>query len=97
MADQRNILLRPIITEKASGEDIMGQNTYVFQVGIGSNKPQIKQAVEQYFNVKVDSVRTLIQRGKIKRTGRFIGKRSNWKKAYVTLSEGYELDLYGEE
>ena len=97
MSELRDILIRPILTEKSSGEDIMGQNTYVFQVGLSANKKQIKDAVEQFFDVKVNKIRTLITRGKIKRTGRFMGKRSNWKKAYVTLNDGYELDFYGEE
>ena len=93
----RNILIRPILTEKSSGDDIMGNRTYVFEVGLNANKPQIKSAVEQYFDVEVDKVRTLIVRGKIKRFGRMFGKRSNWKKAYVQLSEGHEIELLGEE
>jgi large subunit ribosomal protein L23 len=97
MAVLRDILIRPILTEKSSGDDIMGNRTYVFEVGLNSNKPQIKHAVEQYFDVKVDKVRTLIVRGKIKRFGRMFGKRSNWKKAYVQLSEGHEIELLGEE
>ena len=97
MAGLRDILIRPILTEKSSGDDIMGNRTYVFEVGLNSNKPQIKNAVEQYFDVKVDKVRTLIVRGKIKRFGRMFGKRSNWKKAYVQLSEGHEIELLGEE
>ena len=97
MAGLRDILIRPILTEKSSGDDIMGNRTYVFEVGLNSNKPQIKAAVEQYFDVQVDKVRTLIVRGKIKRFGRMFGKRSNWKKAYVQLSEGHEIELLGEE
>jgi large subunit ribosomal protein L23 len=62
-----------------------------------SNKSQIKDAVEQYFGVKVENVRTLIVRGKEKRFGRFLGKRSNWKKAYVRLAAGDSIDIYGEE
>ena len=93
----RNVLIRPILTEKSSGDDIMGNRTYVFEVGLTANKPQIKTAVKQYFDVEVDKVRTLIVRGKIKRFGRMFGKRSNWKKAYVQLSEGHEIELLGEE
>jgi large subunit ribosomal protein L23 len=93
----REILIRPLMTEKATSEDIYGQNTYVFEVGIDANKQQIKQAVESYFQVGVKDVRTLIVRGKIKRAGRFSGKRSNWKKAYVTLKEGDGIELFGEE
>ena len=61
------------------------------------NKQQIKDAIESYFQVEVEDVRTLIVRGKEKRTGRFRGMRSNWKKAYVTLKEGSEIDIFGEE
>ena len=97
MAELRNILIRPLFTEKTSSDSLREANTYVFEVGLDSNKPQIKTAVEQYFNVEVDSVRTLIVRGKIKRFGRRFGKRSNWKKAYVKLADGHQLDLYEEE
>jgi large subunit ribosomal protein L23 len=93
----RQILIRPLMTEKATSEDIYGQNTYVFEVGIDANKQQIKQAVESYFQVEVKDVRTLIVRGKIKRAGKYSGKRSNWKKAYVTLKEGHGIELFGEE
>jgi large subunit ribosomal protein L23 len=93
----REILIRPLMTEKATGDSIYGQNTYVFEVGIKSNKHQIKKAVESYFQVEVDDVRTLIIRGKEKRSGKFTGKRSNWKKAYVSLKAGSAIDLFGEE
>ena len=93
----REVLIRPLMTEKATSEEIYGRRTYVFEVGIDSNKQQIRQAVESYFQVEVQDVRTLIMRGKEKRSGRFRGKRSNWKKAYVTLKEGASIDLFGEE
>lgn len=60
----------------------------------GANKVEIKQAVESLFGVKVEDVRTLRLRGKFKRFGRFIGKRSNWKKAYVRLADGQSLNFY---
>jgi large subunit ribosomal protein L23 len=97
MAELRNILIRPLFTEKSSSDDMREANTYVFQVGLDANKPQIKKAVEQYFNVEVDAVRTLVVRGKSKRFGRRVGKRSNWKKAYIKLADGHQLDLYEEE
>ena len=99
MAELRDILIRPILSEKASSDQMMGNNIYAFQVGLQSNKPQIKQAIETFFNVKVSSVRTMIMYGERKRFGRFSGKQSNWKKAYVKLAEGYSLQhlFIGEE
>ena len=64
----REILIRPLMTEKATSDDIYGRNTYVFEVGINSNKQHVKQAVEAYFQVEVQAVRTLIVRGKEKTT-----------------------------
>ncbi len=88
-----DILIRPLVTEKSVGlED--DQNTYVFQVGRDSNKHQIKSAIEGFFGVSVDEVRTATYRGKMKRFGRFNGKRSNWKKAYVRLADGDTLDFF---
>jgi large subunit ribosomal protein L23 len=87
-------LVRPLITEKtttALGND----RTYAFEVGINSNKAQVKRAIESFYGVQVDCVRTLVVRGKTKRFGRRFGKRRNWKKAYVTLAEGHSLNLFG--
>ena len=92
MAELHEVLIRPIVTEKSmmlSETD----NIYVFEVGECVNKIQIRQAVESLFGVRVQAVRTLIVRGKSKRFGRFYGKRSNWKKAYVKLAEGDTLDF----
>jgi len=88
-----DVIRRPLITEK-SATKMEEENVYVFEVSSRANKLQIKSAIEQYFGVKVVQVRTLIQRGKIKRFGRFVGKRSNWKKAYVKLAEGDALNFY---
>jgi len=85
-------LIRPIVTEKSAG--CADQGTYVFEVGMNANKYQIKQAIQGYYGVSVESVRTSIVRGKIKRFGRFQGKRSNWKKAYITLAEGQSLPIF---
>lgn len=93
----RNVLVRPILTEKTTGDDILGQNTYVFEVRLSSTKQDVKTAIERFYDVDVDTVRTLVVRGKKKRFGRFTGKRSNWKKAYVTLSTGSSIDVFGEE
>lgn len=86
-------LIRPIVTEKSSAQ-LGNDRTYTFEVGIDSNKYTIKSAVESFYGVEVERVRTMVIRGKIKRYGRHYGKRKNWKKAYVTLSEGHAIDLY---
>lgn len=88
-----SILVRPIVTEKSTSQ-LNGANDVVFEVNLGANKIQIKEAVEQFYGVKVDGVRTLVVRGKIKRSGRFSGKRSNWKKAYVRLAEGESINVH---
>ena len=90
-----DILIRPVVTEKSTTR-LGSDRTYAFQVGDSANKHQIKDAVEAYFKVSVESVRTLRVRGKRKRFGRHYGKRSNWKKAYVTLVEGDSIQLFEE-
>ena len=91
MTELRDILKGLIVSEKASSDAHMSKNTYTFKVGIDANKPQIKKAVETVFDVKVQSVRTLIMYGAERRVGRSSGKTSNWKKAYVKLQEGHSL------
>ncbi len=88
------ILLRPRVTEKVSALAERGP-VVVFEVALDANKTEIAHAVKRRFEVDVASVRTMVVRGKIKRRGRFVGKRSNWKKAIVTLAEGQSLDLFG--
>jgi large subunit ribosomal protein L23 len=95
MAELRDIVVRPILTEKSSAAQ-EATNTYAFEVGLGASKFQIKQAIERLFDVEVSSVRTVRVRGKTKRFGRYHGKRSNWKKAYVQLAEGNTIDLRDE-
>lgn len=93
MAEIHEILIRPLVTEKAvAGENAI--HTYIFEVGETANKLQIKQAVEQFFNVNVEDVRTVRVRGKIRRFGRFYGRRSHWKKAYVKLASGQTLNFF---
>ncbi len=93
MAEIHEILIRPLVTEKAvAGESTI--NTYIFEVGETANKHQIKDAVERFFNVQVEDVRTVRVRGKIKRFGRFYGRRSHWKKAYVKLASGQTLNFF---
>jgi large subunit ribosomal protein L23 len=94
MATSYDILRRPRITEKGS-RMAEAHPVVVFEVPIGANKIEIKRAVQTVFNVEVDSVRTLIVRGKTRRRGKFIGKRSNWKKAIVSLAAGQSIDFFG--
>ena len=87
MKDLYRILKGPCLTEKASLQQEL-DNKIVFKVNPDANKIEIKKAVEKMFNVKVKNVQTASIHGKQKRVGRHIGFTSNWKKAYVTLSEG---------
>lgn len=89
------VLLAPHVTEKASLAS--GGNQVVFKVLITATKLEIKKAVEQLFEVKVKSVTTAVVKGKTKRFGRSLGVRGDWKKAYVTLHEGFDIDLMGAE
>ena len=85
MKNPHDIILRPVLTEKAY--DGLADKRYVFEVAIGANKIEIKQAVEAVFGVKVASGNTLRTLGKIKRQGRYAGRTPEIKKAYVTLKE----------
>ncbi len=86
------IIRAPHISEKSA---VLGDaaNQAVFQVARDAKKPEIKAAVEQLFNVKVANVRTTNVKGKTKRQGLRRGKRSDWKKAYISLEQGHEIDL----
>jgi large subunit ribosomal protein L23 len=88
-----NIIIRPLLTEKASMLQ-EAQNTYAFEVGTDASKIEIKQTIQELFGVQVTKVCTQVVRGKNKRFGRYYGKRSNWKKALVTVAEGETLDFY---
>jgi large subunit ribosomal protein L23 len=88
-----SIIKKPLVTEKTSlGSDTT--NTVAIVVDRDANKIEIKQAVESLFKVKVDDVRTVNVAGKVKRVGKNFGKRSNWKKAYVTLQKGQSIDFF---
>lgn len=87
----RDIIKAPIITEKSS--DLATNNTYVFSVDVRANKTQIKQAIENIFNVKVEKVNTINVKPKKKRVGRYVGKTNKVKKAIVKLSEGSSIEL----
>lgn len=84
MKDPRDIIKRPVITERTS--EYMNDLKYVFEVDIRANKTEIKQAVESIFGVKVKNVNTLRVPGKLKRYGRYSGYTPEWKKAFVTLT-----------
>ena len=85
-----DVIRRPLITEKTSILREDGR-TLVFHVAPRANKTQIKRAIETLLGAKVESLRTSIAHGKIKRQGRYAGRRSDWKKAYVKLREGQKM------
>ena len=90
------VLIAPHVSEKSTGlADAVNQ--HVFKVLVNASKQEIKQAVEQLFQVKVAAVRTVRVNGKQKRFGRALGRRSDWKKAYVKLAAGHDIDLTGME
>lgn len=94
-----DIIKSPVITEKALVAKEETQDTrqlLTFRVDRHATKPEIKSAVESIFQVKVDAVRTVNYMGKIKRRGRYEGRRPSWKKAYVTLKQGEKPLDYGE-
>ncbi|MCV6825535.1 MULTISPECIES: 50S ribosomal protein L23 [Halocynthiibacter] len=90
-AEQYDVIRKPVITEKATMASENG--AVVFEVAIDANKPQIKEAVESLFGVKVKAVNTTITKGKVKRFRGQPGKRKDVKKAYVTLEEGNTIDV----
>lgn len=88
----KDIILAPVVTEKTAGITADG-NKVVFKVAKDANKVQIKQAVEEAFNVKVSNVNTINVRPKKKRVGRYTGATKAYKKVIITLAEGSKLDL----
>ena len=90
--DLMSILLAPVISEKSS-VSAEKHNRVVFKVKRTATKPQVKRAVELLFKVEVDSVHVLIVKGKDKRFGKFVGTRSDWKKAYIKLKPGFDIDF----
>ncbi len=87
-----DIIIRPLITEKSNIHKELF-NKVSFVVRRDANRIQIKKAVENIFKVKVARVNTVIVRGKVRRYGRYTGKRASYKKAIVTLEKGYNIDL----
>jgi large subunit ribosomal protein L23 len=92
MKAPHQILLRPLLTEKANELKESGKKV-AFEVAPDANKIEIRQAVEKMFGVKVSDVNTSVARGKWKRQGKFMGRRKNWKRAVVTLLEG-DIDFF---
>ncbi len=93
MKDLSQVVRKPLVTERFA-ELRERDNKFIFEVHPDANKHEIRQAIEHYFGVKVTDVRTMNVVGKVKRLGRFSGKRADWKKAIVTLAEGDSIDLF---
>ena len=106
MRSPQNIIKRPLLTEKSSRLRETGGAAFspaegesyaqkvVFEVARDANKVEIRRAVEKLFKVTVQDVRTLVVRGKVKRVGRFSGQRPSWKKAFVTLRPGDNIEFF---
>lgn len=88
------VILAPVVSEKSTFVAEKNQQV-VFRVATDATKPEIKAAVELLFSVKVEGVSTVNVKGKVKRFGRSFGRRKDWKKAYVSLVQGQEIDLTG--
>lgn len=93
MRSAASVVVRPLLTEK--GTRLKEQSHKVlFEVARDANRAEIRRAVEELFAVKVRSVHTQVVRGKVRRMGKFVGRRPNWKKAIVTLAEGSDIDFF---
>ncbi|HIU04608.1 MULTISPECIES: 50S ribosomal protein L23 [Collinsella] len=93
--DAHSIIIRPIVSERSY--DLMEQNKYTFEVARGANKYQIKDAIEELFSVKVESVNTINVKPKKKRVRYIAGYTRQWKKAVVTLKEGETIEIFGNQ
>lgn len=94
MRNPYEVLIKPVITEKATNLQTAKQPQYTFRVRISANKNEIKKAVEAAFKVKVQSVNTVRVKGKMRRVRVQIGKRPDWKKAFITLKKGERIEIY---
>ncbi len=92
MRNPHEVLIKPVITERTTA--LMEQNKYTFKVDKDANKIEIKYAVETIFKVTVTDVKTMNVSGKLKRQGRTLGYRPDWKKAIVTLKDGQRLPIF---
>ena len=90
MKHAHEVVLGPVVTEKLA-RMAEKSNVVAFRVSLDANKIEIRRAVESIWKVKVEGVRTQVPRGKVKRLGRFQGRRPDWKKAIVTLAEGHSI------
>jgi len=90
--EARELIKRPLVTEKTT--KLMEQNKYCFLVDPKANKTQIRLAIEEIFKVKVKAVNTYNMLGKVKRMGRYTGRRSSWKRAVVTLAPGSRIEFF---
>ena len=90
------VLLEPVVSEKSARLADRARQ-FVFKVMPDASKPEVRQAVELMFEVKVASVQLANVKGKVKRFGARLGRRANWKKAYVTLQEGHDINFMGAE
>ena len=88
-----DVIKKPLITEKTTTEKD-ARNIIAFVVHRDANKIEIKESVEKLFKAEVIAVKTAMVAGKVKRVGKQLGKRANWKKAYVTLKEGSNVDFF---
>ncbi len=93
MKTARDIILKPIVTEKSMENSAL--NKYTFKVDKRSNKVEIRNAIQEIFKVDVIKVNTVSMRGKMKRHGKYLGRTSDWKKAVVTLKEGQKIEIGG--
>ncbi|MBW2019425.1 MAG: 50S ribosomal protein L23 [Deltaproteobacteria bacterium] len=88
-----DIIKKPVVTEKGTIQK-EANNQFTFEVDRKANRVEIRHAVEKVFNVRVVKVRTMQMRGKVKRLGRTLGKRHDWKKAIVTLAKGEHIEFF---
>jgi large subunit ribosomal protein L23 len=93
MRNFHQIVVRPLVTEKST-EQLEREGAYAFVVAVDANKVEIAKAIETFFNVKVRDVRTMQYRGKERRLGRYVGRKSNWKKAVVKLRDGDTIEIF---
>ena len=90
-----DVIIRPIITEESMLK--MDENKYTFEVAVKANKTEVKQAIEELFNVDVKNVNIMNVRGKLKRMGRFAGYTRKRRKAIVTIAESQSIEIFGNE
>ena len=93
MPDLYHAVVRPVVTEKSSAA-YGARQEYAFMVDPDATKPQIREAIERLFDVRVKKIRTAQQRNKIRSMGRTKGTRARWKKAYVSLHEGDSIEIF---